>query len=428
MIRWACFWAPLCWVGTESNENEKVGLLLSSVMLSGDWKQWEWEGGSTSELRYVEWGLKAMRMRRWAYFWAPLCWVAIESNENEKAGLLLSSVMLSGDWKQQEWEWEGGPTSQLRYVEWRLKATIMRMRRRVYFWAPLCWVGIESNENETAVLLLSSVMLSGEWKQQEWEWEGGPTSELRYVEWGLKATRMVMRRRTYFWAPLCWVGIESNENETAVLLLSSVMLSGEWKQQEWEWEGGPTSELRYVEWGLKATRMVMRRRTYFWAPLCWVGIESNKNENEKAGLLLSSIMLSGDWKQQEWDGGPTSELRYVEWGLKATRMRMRRRSYFWAPLCWVGIESNKNENEKAVLLLSSVMLSGDWKQQEWEWEGGPTSKLRYVEWGLKATIMRMRRRAYFWAPLCWVGIESNKNEKAVLLLSSVMLSGDWKQQ
>ena len=373
-----------------------------------------------------------MRMRRWAYFWAPLCWLAIKSNnnENEKAGLLLSSVMLSGDWKQRERE--GGPTSVFRYVEWILKA--MRMRRRSYFWARLCWVGIESNknENEKAVLLLSSVMLSGDWKQQEWEWEGGPTSELRYVEWRLKATRMRMRRRVYFWAPLCWVGIESNknENEKTVLLLSSVMLSGEWKQQEWEWEGGPTSELRYVEWGLKATRMIMRRRTYFWAPLCWVGIESNKNENEKAGLLLSSILLSGDWKQQEWewDGGPTSELRYVEWGLKATRMRMRRRSYFWAPLCWVGIESNKNENEKAVLLLSSVMLSGDWKQQEWEWEGGPTSKLRYVEGGLKATIMRMRRRAYFWAPLCWVGIESNKNEKAVLLLSSVMLSGDWKQQ
>ena len=206
-----------------------------------------------------------MRMRRWAYFWAPLCWVAIKSNnnENEKAGLLLSSVMLSGDWKQRERE--GGPTSVFRYVEWILKA--MRMRRRSYFWARLCWVGIESNknENEKAVLLLSSVMLSGDWKQQEWEWEGGPTSELRYVEWRLKATRMRMGRWAYFWAPLCWVGIESNknENEKTVLLLSSVMLSGEWKQQEWEWEGGPTSELRYVEWGLKATRMRMRRRSYF---------------------------------------------------------------------------------------------------------------------------------------------------------------------
>ena len=389
------FWAPLCWVGIESNknENEKAVLLLCSVMLSWYWKQWEWDGGPTSELRYVGWGLKAtrMRMRRRSYFGAPLCWVGIESNKNgnEKAVLLLSSVMLSGDWKQQEREREGGPTSVFRYVEWILKA--MRMRRRSYFWAPLCWVGIESNknENEKAVLLLSSVMLSGDWKQQEWEWEGGPTSELRYVEWRLKATRMRMRRRVYFWAPLCWVGIESNknENEKTVLLLSSVMLSGEWKQQEWEWEGGPTSELRYVEWGLKATRMIMRRRTYFWAPLCWVGIESNKNENEKA-------------------------------------------AYFWAPLCWVGTESNKNENETAVLLLSSVMLSGDWKQQEWEWDGGPTSELRYVEWGLKATRMRMRRRSYFWAPLCWVGIESNKNEneKAVLLLSSVMLSGDWKQQ
>ena len=208
-------------------------------------------------------------------------------------------------------------------------------------------------------------MLSWDWKQQEWEWEGGATSELRYVEWGLRATSMRMRRPSYFWAPLCWVDIKSNENETAVLLLSSVMLSGDWKQQEWEWEGGPTSELRYVEWGLKATRMRMGRWAYFWAPLCWVAIESNKNENEKAGLLLSSVMLSGDWKQQEWEweDGPTSELRYVEWGMKATRMRMRRRSYFWAPLCWVGIESNKNENEKAVLLLSSVMLRGDWKQQ-----------------------------------------------------------------
>ena len=172
----------------------------------------------------------------------------------------------------------------------------------------------------------------------------------------------------------------------------------------------------------------MIRWACFWAPLCWVGTESNKNE--KVGLFLSSFMLSGDWKQQEWEGGSTSELRYVEWGLKATRMRMRRRSYFWAPLCWVGTESNKNENEKAGLLLSSVMLSGDWKQQEWEWEGGPTSELGYVEWGLIATIMRMRNRAYFWTPLCWVGTESNKNknEKAGLLLSSVMSSGDWKQQ
>ena len=387
-----------------------------------------------SELRYVELGLKATRMRRRGYFWAPLCWVGTESNKNEKekAVLLLSSVMLSGDWEQHEWEWEGRPTSELRYVEWGLKATRMRMRRRVYFCVPLCWVGTESNNNgnEKAGLLLCSVMLSGDWNQQEWEWEGGPTSELRYVEWGMEATRMIMRRRSYFWPPLCWVGTESNKNENdkVGLLLSSVMLSGDWKQQEWEWEGGPTSELRYVEWRLKATRM--RRRVYFWAPLCWVGIESNKNENEKTVLLLSSVMLSGDWKQQEWEweGGPTSELGYVEWGLIATIMRMRRRAYFWTPLCWVDIKSN--ENEKAGLLLCSVMLSGDWKQQEWEREGGSTSVFRYVEWGLKSTRMRMRRRSYFWAPLCWVGIGSNKNEneKTVLLLSSVMLSGDWKQQ
>ena len=168
---------------------------------------------------------------------------------------------------------------------------------------------------------------------------------------------------------LSWDWSNKNENEKAGLLLSSVMLSGDWKQQEWEREGGPTSELRYVEWGLRATRMRMRRPSYFWAPLCWVGTESNKNENEKAGLLLRSVMLSGDWKQQEWEreGGSTSVFRDVEWGLKSTRMRMRRRSYFWAPLCWVGNGSNNNENEKTVLLLSSVMLSGDWKQQEWEW-------------------------------------------------------------
>ena len=185
-------------------------------------------------------------------------------------------------------------------------------------------------------------------------------------------------------ARLCYQK-ESNKNETAGLLLSSVMLSGDWKQQEWGREGGPTSELRYVEWGLKATRMRMRRRAHFWAPLCCVGNESNKNENEKAGLLLSSVMLRGDWKQQEWEweGGPASELRYVAWGLKATIMRMRRRSYFWAPLCWVGTESNNNEDDKVGLLLSSIMLSGDWKQQEWERDGGPTSELLYVEWGLK---------------------------------------------
>ena len=303
-------------------------------------------------------------MRRRSYFWAPLCWVVTESNnnENDKVGLLWAPLC-----------WVG------------IEATRMRMRRRGYFWAPLCWVGTESNKNEKekAVLLLSSVMLSGDWEQQEWEWEGRPTSELRYVEWGLKATRMRMRRRVYFCVPLCWVGTESNKNgnEKAGLLLCSVMLSGDWNQQEWEWEGGPTSELRYVEWGMEATIMRMRRRSYFWAPLCWVGTESNKNENDKVGLLLSSVMLSGDWKQQEWEGGPTSELRYVEWRLKATRMR--RRVYFWAPLCWVGTESNKNEKEKAVLLLSSIMLSGDWKQQEWERDGGPTSELRYVEWGLK---------------------------------------------